>query len=494
MDHLAIDIGASGGRIFSGKLSRSRHAGPIIELEEIYRFENRIMEKGGRLIWDIDRIFEGIISGLRTAAERGIRECTAGIDTWGVDYVLIDRHGGRVSDVYCYRDHRTDRVMGAVHEIMPKDEIYRKTGIQFLQFNTLYQLFAHDKDDLKRARKILLIPDYLYFLLTGKCFNEATNASTTQLLNLTEKDFDSDLLALAGVERDQFSDLIYPGRSVGSLNPDLKKRYNLPEVSFVSAATHDTGSAVAGTPLMEKDSVYLSSGTWSLMGMENDCPVNSPDALACNFTNEWGAGNTYRFLKNLTGLWLIQEVKRNFKNSFGFKDLMEKAVQNEPFKYLIDCNDSGFLNPGNMIGAIKSYCERTGQETPGTPGEISRCIMDSLALSYRLTLEEIEQLTGQETGMINIIGGGVKNSLLCQLTSDITGKRVLAGPSEATVWGNILIQMVASKEIESISAGRGIIRDSFITDEYMPADSHGAGSALNRYRELIKHRKDFEHV
>ena len=491
MDHIAIDIGASGGRLFSGKVTcdtRSSASHPEIQINEIYRFQNSMVRNQGHSFWDMDRLFDHIVKGLQQALKNGIKRCTVGIDTWGVDYVLIDRHGNRVADVFSYRDSRTDNAMDSFHESLSKEDIYQKTGIQFLQFNTLYQLFMHDREELKKAWKILLIPDYLYFLFTGKCYNEETNASTTQMLNLSQKDFDRDFLSFLDLDRNLFAELIKPGKLIGKIRPEIRQEYNLPECDFISAATHDTSSAVIGTPILEDDSVYLSSGTWSLMGVENESPVNSHDALEHNFTNEWGAGDTYRFLKNLTGLWLLQEVKRNYDDRFSFETLIEKAKASKGFRFLINCNDNRFLNPSNMVNAVKDYCSVTGQGTPGSEGEVARCIIDSLALSYRYTVEEIEQLTERKVNRINIIGGGVKNRFLCQTTADVSGRKVTAGPVEATVLGNLIMQMIASGEIGGIAEARRIVSESYAPDEYMPQKSPEADDAYERYKKLVNPR------
>ncbi len=488
MDHIAIDIGASGGRVFTGVISDDSKSlsSPVIKLNEIYRFKNSIVKKQGHYFWDIDLLFEHIVKGLKEARLHGVEKCTVGIDTWGVDYVLIDRAGEKINEPFAYRDSRTDGAMESFHKIIPAEEVYHKTGIQFLQFNTLYQLSVHDRDELERAWKILLIPDYLYFLFTGNVFNEETNASTTQLLNLDTKDFDADLLSELGLKREQFAELVTPGSAVGKLKPELKDEYDLPECEFISVATHDTGSAVLGTPLLDDDSVYLSSGTWSLMGIESSRPVNNSEARAHNFTNERGAGDTYRFLKNITGLWLIQEVKRNLNDEYSFEELMNLAASSEKFKFLINCNDACFLNPPDMISAIKEYCVQTGQGEPATISEIARCIIDSLAFSYRYTIEEIETLTGRPAGSVNIIGGGVKNRLLCQSASDVTGKKVTAGPAEATVIGNMAMQMIASGEIESIKEARCIISNSFDRDEYVPQKDPAADDAYMKFNRQIQ--------
>lgn len=489
MDHIAIDIGASGGRLFSGKIiGDPSPSGPFnheIQINEIYRFKNSVVKSQGKFYWDIDLLFDHIIKGLQEAYKNGITRCTVGIDTWGVDYVLIDHQGNRISDVFSYRDSRTDNAMESFHKIVSREDIYKKTGIQFLQFNTLYQLFMHDRKELERTWKILLIPDYLSFLFTCKCYNEETNASTTQMLNLSQKEFDADLLSSLNIDKSKFSGLIKPGNFIGKIKPELKIKYNLPECDFIAVATHDTGSAVLGAPLMDDDSVYLSSGTWSLMGIENKSPINSPEALEYNFTNEWGAGDTYRFLKNLTGLWLIQEVKRNYNDKFSFEDLMKKAGKSKGFRFIINCNDNCFLNPSSMIDTVKEFCIKTGQGTPESEGEISRCIIDSLALSYKYTIEEIEKLTERKVNKINVIGGGVNNTFLCQLTADVTGKKVFAGPVEATVLGNIIMQMIASDKIDKIAEARRIISESFIPDVYLPQDKFKVDDAYAKYIQLV---------
>ncbi|MBN2532859.1 MAG: rhamnulokinase [Spirochaetales bacterium] len=470
MDHIAIDIGASNGRILAGTLLPGKKDFSLqrIRLKEIYRFENKMIHKNGHWFWDIDALFNHLIKGLQTAHDMGIPACTAGIDTWGVDYVLIDRDGNRIRDVYCYRDPRTSKAMEAFYKLIPREVIYEKTGIQFLQFNTIYQLFVHDPGELKKAYKILLIPDYLYFLFTGKLMNEKTNASTTQLLNLASREFDPDLLSAAGVKRDQFAGLTAPGISLGKIKETLKKKYNLPDCEFISAATHDTASAVLGTPCLDDHIAFLSSGTWSLIGIEKRDPVNNKNALYKNITNEWGAGDTYRILKNVTGLWLIQEVKRNYRDIYDFEELLKQAQQSTAFQFLINCNDKRFLNPGNMVNEIRNFCLESHQGAPDSAGGIVRCIIDSLALMYRYTLKEIEEAAGCGIDMVTIIGGGARNKFLCQATADVTGRKIMCGPVEATAIGNIIMQMIGAGEVDSIASARSLVKQSFAVDEIIP--------------------------
>ncbi|AZV58928.1 rhamnulokinase [Clostridium sp. AWRP] len=477
--HIAVDIGASSGRLVLGKMLNSK-----IVIEEIHRFKNKIIRKDGEYFWNIDNLYNNIIIGLQKAAKLGIDKCTLGIDTWAVDYVLLDKHGNRISKVYSYRDERTKNAIEEFSKLISLKEIYKKTGIQFLNFNTLYQLYVHNKDELKQAEKILLIPDYLYYLLTGNYINEITNASTTQLLNLETKEYDRDLLNILDLKRSQFAKLIQPGQNVGSIKQSLKEKYNLPECTLISVATHDTGSAVLGVPGCDENFAYLSSGTWSLLGIEMNKPINNKVAFENNYTNERGAFNTYRFLKNIIGLWLIQEVRRNYNNKYSFSELVNEALKVQAFKYIINCNDCRFLKPENMIEEIQRYCKESGQNVPHTAGEISRCVFDSLALTYRRSIEELEEVTGNRINTLNIVGGGVQNKLLCQTTSDVIEREVIAGPVESTALGNIMVQMISSFEIENIIQARKLIRQSFKIDEYNPCKVKDLNGIYERFLKL----------
>lgn len=462
--HIAVDIGASSGRLVVGTLSDGKLA-----LEEIHRFSNGFTEREGSCFWDIDYLFGQIISGLQRAKARGISECTLGIDTWAVDYVLLDEDGNRIQEVYAYRDRRTDGVMEEMAQLISPAAVYAKTGIQQLSFNTLYQLYAHDREELSRADQILLVPDYLYYRLSGRKINEATNASTMQLLNLQTGEFDEDLLSLLHLRREQFAALTAPGESLGPILESLVKQYNLPQCELICAATHDTASAVLGVPLQSgRSPAYISSGTWSLLGVELSQPVNNPEAMAANYTNEWGAYGTYRFLKNIMGLWLIQEVRRLDGGYHSFAELARLAGEAVGFRSLIPCNAPRFLNPENMMEEIRVACAESGEPVPQTLGELARCIFDSLALSYRSYLQELEALTGTAVDVLQIVGGGASNELLCQLAADVTGRKVLAGPTESTALGNLAVQLIHSGHVADISEAREIIGNSFPVVAYTP--------------------------
>ncbi|MNW47127.1 Rhamnulokinase [compost metagenome] len=462
-DYVAVDIGASSGRLVRGELQDGR-----LSLQEIHRFDNGFSERDGHCYWDIDHLYREILCGLQQAKQLGIENCTLGIDTWAVDYALLDGKGERIGEVYAYRDSRTLEAVPQVHEIHPFARIYEKTGIQHLPFNTLYQLFAHDREELATAEQILLVPDYLYYLLSGRRISEMTNASTTALLNLQTRDYDPGLLELLGLPRSKFPALTEPGTRLGKIKPELVRDYGLPECELIVAATHDTASAVLGVPASGDSWAYLSSGTWSLIGVERQTPLATAEAMERNYTNEWGAYGTYRFLKNIMGMWLIQEVRKDYDKQHSYAELVELAEEVSPFRSLIDCNDDRFLNPANMTEEIRRFCAATGQPVPDTPGEVARCIFDSLALSYDVYLKEFERLTGQKPETLHIVGGGANNGLLCQWTADVSGIQVEAGPTESTALGNLLVQMISSGAIRDIGEGRELIRRSFPIQTYVP--------------------------
>ncbi len=478
--HIAADIGASSGRLVLGTLKEGE-----LSLEEIHRFSNGFKERDGSCFWDIDYLFDQIIVGLQKAKALGILECTLGIDTWAVDYVLLDADGSRIQEVYAYRDRRTEGVMEEVAAILSPETVYAKTGIQQLTFNTLYQLYAHDRKELAEADQILLVPDYLYYRLGGRKINEVTNASTTQLLNLQTGDFDSELLSLLHLRREQFAPLTAPGESLGFIQEPLVRQYDLPQCQLICAATHDTASAVLGVPVQKgRSAAYVSSGTWSLLGVELDQPINNPQAMAANYTNEWGAFGTYRFLKNIMGLWLIQEVRRLDGERYSFAELARLAGEAEAFRSLIPCNAPRFLNPGNMIEEIRSACAESGQPVPVTPGQLARCIFDSLALSYRSYLQELEELTGTAVEVLQIVGGGANNALLCQLTADVIGREVLAGPTESTALGNLAVQLIHVGCVANLAEARAIIGNSFPIVTYTPRPVPQLEELLDRWGAL----------
>lgn len=463
---LAVDIGASSGRLILAWMKDNK-----LELEELHRFKNSMTYDGKHYHWDIDALFNEIIEGLKKASNVEGNIDSIGIDTWAVDYVLINEEGERVAPVFAYRDHRTDETMDKVFEEMSRAKIYAKTGIQFLQFNSLYQLYEHvkaDSEDFDKASQLLMVPDYLNYRLSKVAAIEYTNATSTQLLNVHSNTWDEELLDLVGINKELLPTPIKPGTILGGLTKEIGQEVNLEHLKVIAPATHDTGSAIVSVPAIGKDFAYISSGTWSLMGIESDKPVVSELSSEFNFTNEGGVFDTYRVLKNIMGLWLIQEVSRMYEGKYSFAEFVDLAKESEPFKCLINPNDSRFLNPENMITAIQGFCEESGQYVPATPGELARCIFESLAFLYAQVLEQLRQVSDQPINRIHIIGGGCQNKLLNQMCADFTNCDVYAGPVEATAIGNIAMQMISNEQIADLSSAREIIGNSFDVEVFKP--------------------------
>lgn len=461
---IAVDIGASSGRLMLGHRENG-----LLQLSELYRFENKIVQKGSQFCWEIDRLFEEIITGLKKCGELGIKPDSIGIDTWAVDFVLLDENEQPLTEAVSYRDPRTDGMMEEVFELISKERLYLETGIQFQKFNTIYQLYSLKKnhpDILAKAKSFLMIPDYLNFLLTGKKSNEYTNATSTQLVNAFTKKWDYELLDILGINKDMFHDIQMPKSILGNLREELVSELGF-DMNVILPATHDTGSAVISVP-EEESTIYISSGTWSLMGTENHFPICVTKALDYNFTNEGGIDYRFRFLKNIMGLWMIQEVKRNFDHEYSFARLVELAEEARDFRAIVNVNDDRFLKPDNMIQEIMNYCIETGQSVPGTPGEVAKCVYDSLAASYQETIGEIESIFEKTFDKINVIGGGCQNEMLNQLVADVTNKEVLAGPIEATAIGNIVAQLMALGEFSDLQEARSVIKQSFEVKKYEP--------------------------
>ena len=459
---LAVDIGASSGRVMVGTLENGK-----LHLSELHRFENNLIEKNGHFCWDIDSLFSEIKAGIRKCNEQGITPESIGIDTWAVDFVLLDEDDQLLTDAVAYRDPRTDEMMEQVFEIISKEQLYSEAGIQFQPFNTIYQLFALKQTNpeiLKQANSFLMVPDYLNFLLTGKKSNEYTNATSTQLVNGVTKNWDKDIIEKLGFPLEMFQDIQLPKTVLGNLKEELVSEFGF-DMKVILPATHDTGSAVISVPETE-DTIYISSGTWSLIGVENEFPISSAEALAYNFTNEGGIDYRFRFLKNIMGLWMIQEVRRNYHHEYSFSELVDLSKEVEGFDSQVDVNDARFLKPANMIEAIKQYCDEKNQQVPNTPGEIAKCVYDSLATSYKEAVEQMEEILEKEYKQINVIGGGCQNELLNQLVADVTEKEVYAGPVEATAIGNIVAQFMALGELQDIHQTREMIKNSFEITKY----------------------------
>ncbi len=452
---LAIDIGASSGRHILGSIENGK-----LVLEEVYRFKNGAEKRDGKLVWNDASLFSSIVEGLKKCGEEGKIPEYIGIDTWGVDYALLDKDDNLIGEVYSYRDERTASVIKEVESIVGESEAYAKTGICKQVFNTVYQLYCDKKSGkLDKAESFLMMPDYLHFLLTGVKKNEYTNASTTGLINAETREWDTEIIEKLGLKKSLFNTLSLPGTVVGCLKKEIEEKVGF-NAKVVLPATHDTASAVMAVP-EENTPLYISSGTWSLMGIESPDENTSEKARFAGFTNEGGYGKSVRFLKNIMGLWMIQNIKKEYDDKYSFTDFVDEARKAEGFESIVEVNDRSFFAPNSMINAVKAYCEKTGQKVPQTVGEIVLCVYTSLAKSYKEAADEIEALTGKKFNKINVVGGGCQNVLLNELTAKITGRTVVAGPIEATATGNILAQMLASGDVASLSDGKKLIRDSF---------------------------------
>ncbi|MEH6855520.1 rhamnulokinase, partial [Priestia megaterium] len=461
---LAVDIGASSGRLIASHLEDG-----LLNLKEIHRFENKMVQKDGQFCWELDRLFVEIKKGIHKCSEMGLSPESIGIDTWAVDFVLLDEFNKPLTDFVAYRDPRTDGMMDEVFKTFMKEHLYLETGIQFQKFNTIYQLYSikqNNPEILEKAKSFLMVPDYFNYLLTGKKANEYTNATSTQLVNAFTKKWDHEILDQLGINKEMFQEIHTPKTVLGTLTEDLIEEFGF-DMKVILPATHDTGSAVISVPELE-ETIYISSGTWSLIGVENYFPICITKALDYNFTNEGGIDYRYRFLKNIMGLWMIQEVKRNYKDQFSFSELVVLASHAQEFKSIVNVDDSRFLKPENMIQEIQSYCQETNQPIPANPGEVAKCVFDSLVCSYQQAISQIEEIFERTFKQINVIGGGCQNEMLNQLIADATKKEVYAGPVEATAIGNIVSQLMAVGEIEDIKDARTIIRNSFEVKKFSP--------------------------
>ncbi|SFJ82020.1 L-rhamnulokinase [Halobacillus dabanensis] len=460
---IAVDIGASSGRLMAGKVEEDR-----LTLQEIHRFENKISKNGAFFCWDMEKIFHEIKAGIKKCCTAEIEPVSIGIDTWAVDFVLLDENDELLTEAVSYRDQRTDGMMEEVLQIVSKETLYFETGIQFQTFNTIYQLYYLKKNHpeiLDKATSFLMIPDYLNFLLTGVKANEYTNATSTQLVNAFTKQWDKELIEQLGIHSSMFHEIKPPKTKLGPLRKELADEFGF-DMEVILPATHDTGSAVLSVPSVD-ETIYLSSGTWSLIGVENRFPICVPKAMDYNFTNEGGIDYRFRFLKNIMGLWIIQEVKRNYHDHYSFADFVDLAHEARHFTSKVEVDDQRFLKPENMVEEIRKYCTETDQAPPSTPGEVAKCVFDSLADRYKQAIRQIEEIFEKEFSTINVIGGGCQNEMLNQLIADSTGKEVLAGPVEATAIGNIVSQLLSLEELESIDQARDLIRRSFSIKEYV---------------------------
>ena len=455
--YLAIDIGASSGRHMLASMKDGK-----MQLEEVYRFPNGMDDKNGTLCWNVERLFTEIKNGLKKCKEIGKLPVSMAIDTWGVDYVLLDKDDRILGDTVGYRDSRTEGMDEKVYEVIPQDELYARTGIQKQIFNTVYQLMAVKESHpeyLEQAESILMIPDYFHFLLTGVKKNEYTNATTGQLVSPKTNDWDYEMIDMLGYNSKMFRPVSMPGTVVGEFTEEVQKEVGF-NCTVVLPATHDTGSAVLAVPTNDDDAVYISSGTWSLMGIERKEADCSMESMKANFTNEGGYDHRFRYLKNIMGLWMIQSVKKEFAEDLSFAQICEMASK-ETISSIVDCNDDCFLAPKSMIKAVQDFCRKTGQQVPETVGEISSVIYNSLAKCYGDTAKEIEEITGKKYSTIYVVGGGSNAGYLNELTAKYTGKKVSAGPSEATAIGNVIVQMLHDGVFKDLPEARTCVRESF---------------------------------
>ncbi len=482
---LAFDFGASSGRAILGTYDGER-----IQMEEIHRFSNDPVNIAGVFHWDVLRLFHEIKQGITKAVHAGGFDAI-GIDTWGVDFGLIDKKGRLINNPVHYRDARTVGMMDKVFETIPKDELYGRTGIQFAAFNTIFQLAylqQNEPEVLAQADKLLLMPDLFAYLLTGEMRAEYTNVSTTQCLDPITGDWAYDLLDRLQIPRRLFPQIIDAGETYGLLSDAICEELGAPKVPVIAVATHDTGSAVVSVPSSEKDFIFISCGTWSLFGTELAKPVINETSFKFNVTNEGGYGRTTRFLKNIMGLWLIQESRRQwiregFDVSYG--DLEREALACEPFRCFINPDADDFVAPGNLPKRVQEFCRRTGQYVPQSRGEIMRCIYESLAMKYRYTFKAIHEVTGLDYKTIHMIGGGTKDRLLCQMAADACNAHVIAGPIEATATGNIAVQLIALGELKDLAEARKVIAVSEDPKFYEPQNAAAYDEAYNRFEALL---------
>ncbi len=459
---LAVDIGASSGRHILSHIEDGK-----LVLEEIHRFENGFSKKNGHQCWDIDHLFDEIVEGMKKCREMGKIPASIGIDTWGVDFVLLDKDGNRLGDAVSYRDSRTKGMDEIVEQIIPLDKLYARTGIQKQLYNTIYQLMSvkqENPDLLNEADTLLFVPEYLTYRLSGQKVSEYTNATTGQLINLETKDWDYELLDMCGFPRHLFRPLVKPGTKVGNLLPAIREAVGY-DTAVILPATHDTGSAVAAVPMTSEHPLYISSGTWSLLGTESKTPLCTEQSRAANFTNEGGYEYRFRILKNIMGLWMMQSVRREWDKKYSFQYMCDAAKETD-IPSIVNCQDDVFLAPDSMIEAVKTACRESGQPVPETVGEIAAVIYNSLAVCYRDAVKELEEMTGVTYDAIHIVGGGSKDDYLNALTAKAVGKPVHAGPTEATALGNLIVQMITAGVFTDLTDARTCIRNSFPIETY----------------------------
>lgn len=482
---LAFDFGASSGRAIIGCFD-----GDKITLEEVHRFSNDPVSVGGTVYWDVLRLFYEIKQGIIKAKIAGGFD-SIGIDTWGVDFGLIDSEGKLMENPVHYRDARTVGLVDEAFKTMPKEKLYGITGIQFMELNTLFQLIALKKYRpwmLERADKMLFMPDLFGYMLTGKMCAEYSIASTSQLIDLDKRTWSKEILDAFGIKESVFAPLVQPGTVLGELSKEICEECGVDPVPIISVCGHDTQSAITSVPCEDGDFAFLSSGTWSLFGTELDKPIVNETSMNINITNEGGFDGSTGFLKNIIGLWLIQESRRQWKREgkeYSYADLEKLALAAEPFKCFIDPDAPEFVPHGNIPERVREFCRKTGQYVPETVGEIMRCIYESLAMKYRLTFEKLRECTERDYPVIHVIGGGTKDGLLCQMTANSCDRTVKAGPIEATVMGNVAVQLMSDGSVKNIGQARKIVADSSELKTFEPKDTDKWAGAYEDFLKII---------
>ncbi len=484
---LAFDLGATSGRSILASVD-----GDTLEMRELTRFPNVLLPINGKFYWNIYGLYEALRAGLLAAAKEGLHIDSIGIDTWGVDFVYVGKDGSFLGCPRAYRDPYTHSVPEKFFQLVPRKDVYAATGIQIMDFNSLYQLYASKIDGcsaFEAADKILFMPDALSYLLTGKMVCEYTIASTSQMLNPKTKQFEKKLLDAAGIKTSLLPEMVMPGTVIGTLTDALAQETGLGKVPVVAVAGHDTASAVAAVPAEGKGFAYLSSGTWSLMGIEVQEPIINEESFRMNFTNEGGVDGTTRFLKNITGMWLLEQCRKEWKKkqnvSYSYPVIEQLGASADAFRSLVDPDDPSFANPASMTCAIEDYCTRTGQPVPQNHGQMIRCIYDSLALKYRCVLGNLQDMAGFKIEKLHIIGGGAVNKLMSQLTANAVGIPVVCGPGEATAIGNVMMQAKAIGLVNSLPEMRQLIAKSVQTNIYHPEDRTTWELAYRRYCQII---------
>ncbi|MEX1041880.1 MAG: rhamnulokinase family protein [Pirellulaceae bacterium] len=489
--YLAVDLGASSGRVLGGQFDSGK-----LRLEELHRFDNGPVNMGGHLHWDIPRLWQNVVDGLRGAGHKFSGAVTSiGVDTWGVDFALLGRNDELLGNPYHYRDQRTDGIMASALEQVSREEIFAESGLQFMEINTLYQLIAMRRANsslLAAAERMLLVPDLFHWLLTGEKSNELTNATTTQLFNPQTGTWSKRLMEAFDLPSGIFQDIVPAGTNLGRLRTSVVEATGLATAEVVLPGTHDTASAVAAVPAASRagempDWCYISSGTWSLMGVETPRPIVSEQCAAFNFTNEGGIEGTTRLLKNIAGLWLVQECRRMWKlrgHEYGWSDLTRMSQESSPLASFIDPDHPAFVAPKDMTTEIQGFCSQTGQTVPQSEGAIIRCALESLAMRYRKVHRMLQELTGQALKTIHIVGGGTQNQLLCQMTADACNCHVVAGPVEATAIGNLMVQSMAAGDVGSLAEAREVVRNSFPVAEFTPRNPIMWDDAFQRYEKV----------